>query len=409
MKPIVWVSFWILFASPLLASPWSFEPPLEITSTVGPKIFHHLESSGRNNIAVSEKTIAVVWEDERDGVPRIYLARKGFDEPRFKQEIVISGEGEAYEPSITALSGDRFALVWEEDETIMTRIVGPGKQGRTIAMPGNGAQGHAVTAEDHLYILAVDSTGRYNRILLYRNKISSPTELIMLDSCPVDDMAPKDDQLYPAGAMLNGQILAAWEDRRPGHTIIMSARQKNRKGCEFHSPMRLSLRPEGRPNLPYGKGHGVARVALADFGDNQVMAAWADKRDFREGYDIYAAAHELDGKFGANIRVQDDFGGQARQWHTAIAGHAAGHVVVAWDDDREDNVDVMLSWMESNEWSDDIPLSVGSGPGEQSHPSLAFDSAGNLHIAWVERATPGGPTRLRYSLGRAQKAAQKTE
>ena len=51
-------------------------------------------------------------------------------------------------------------------------------------------------------------------------------------------------------------------------------------------------------------------------------------------------------------------------------------------------------------WSDDWPIPDASGKGEQSHPSMVFDAQGNLHIVWVERDKIGGPTRLKYSMGR---------
>ena len=143
---------------------------------------------------------------------------------------------------------------------------------------------------------------------------------------------------------------------------------------------------------------------MAAYGRTGVLAAWADKRDFREGYDIYAAALQEDGAFGNNERVQDEFGGVARQWHTTVAGHPGGALMVAWDDDRDGDANVMMSWHEEGGWSEDIILPGAGGPGEQSHPSIIFDTEGNLHVAWVDRKTVGGSTRLRYTLGRAMPA-----
>lgn len=64
-----------LLSTSALATPWQFEKPVAVTAVTGPGIFHHLESSGRRNIAVSANSVAVAWEDERDGTPRIYLAQ----------------------------------------------------------------------------------------------------------------------------------------------------------------------------------------------------------------------------------------------------------------------------------------------------------------------------------------------
>ena len=198
-------------------------------------------------------------------------------------------------------------------------------------------------------------------------------------------------------------MIAAWEDRRPGHTIILASESKVDAVCPFTPPQRISLRPNRGQKMPYGKGHGVARVAMAAYGKSGVLAAWADKRDFREGYDIYAAAWRAAGGFGDNERVQDEFGGVARQWHTTVAGHPDGTLLVAWDDDRDGDTNVMISWHEDGAWSEDTVLPGAGGPGEQAHPSITLDRDGNLHAVWVERDTSDGPTRLRYALGRAVK------
>jgi len=76
---------------------------------------------------------------------------------------------------------------------------------------------------------------------------------------------------------------------------------------------------------------------------------------------------------------------------------------VAWDDDRDDTLDIWLSWPTGKEWSEDYALPGGSGPAIQKNPSIAYDGKGNLHIVWVEQDRMGGATRIRYSMGRRVK------
>jgi hypothetical protein len=218
----------------------------------------------------------------------------------------------------------------------------------------------------------------------------------------VDSEPVKDEQLYPTVVSLDDTLLVAWEDRRPGHTIIMAAKSATAQMCRISPPQRIS---EGHTasQSTYGKGHGVARVALARYGAKHALAVWADKRDYREGYDIYAADYQSDNRqlFGVNQEVQDSFGGVAQQWHASVAGDLTGRLAVSWDDNRDGNANVMLSWREQGEWSDDIVVPGAGGPGQQTHPSMTLDEAGNLHLAWVERASINGTTTLRYVFGRA--------
>ena len=390
--------------SSVQAQLWEFTAPLEVTPTSGEGIFHHLESAGRRNIAVSGDTIAVAWEDNRDGTPRIYLARKTRSAASFSSEIKISGSGEAYEPSLVALAQNRFALAWEEEGRIHARLVGPAGAGPVMLVgETNASQASLAVQGEQLFVVYSQRDGQFARIWLQPLAIQT-LNLRPLQGCPVDAVPPEDDQFYPTAVSLAKRLIVAWEDRRPGHTVIMAAQNSEQATCTFSSPQRISERPAG-PRMPYGKGHGVARVALAGYGSRQALAVWADKRDFREGYDIYAADYqsESDALFGPNVKVQDSFGGYAQQWHASVAGHASGHLVVAWDDNRDGDANIQLSWREASDWSDDLAVPGATGPGEQSHPSLHLDRDGNLHLAWIERTTIGGPTRVRYLFAKAVK------
>lgn len=397
----------ILFAillNSVYGQPWEFSKPLEVTASSGEGIFHHLESSGRRNIAVSGDTIAVAWEDNRDGTPRIYLARKTRSAANFSSEIKISGDGEAYEPSLVALEQDRFALAWEEADRIHARLIGPSEMGPVIVLGETGAtQASLAVGDEQLFLVFSQPEARFARVWLQPLAIDA-LRLRPLTACPVDANPPIDDQFYPTLVSLATGLIVAWEDRRPGHTIIMAAQNNPQTACKFSSPQRISERPPG-PRMPYGKGHGVARVALASYGSQRVLAVWADKRDFREGYDIYAADYPSgsNAMFGPNMRVQDSFGGYAQQWHASAAGHTTGSLVVAWDDNRDGDANIMLSWRENGEWSDDLAVPGATGAGEQNHPSLQLDQDGNLHLAWIERTTVGGPTRVRYLFAKVVK------
>ncbi len=396
----------LLNAGPLYvqAEPWEFAEPLVVTSTTGEKIFHHLESSGRHNIASSAATVAVAWEDNRDGTPRIYLARKGRNKQIFSNEVKISGGGEAYEPSLLALNNDRFVLAWEEDARIHMRVISPTKLGPVITLgEGEAMQASLARHDQQLLLVYSQRKGRYGRIWMQHIEIDG-LRLDLKQSCAVDAEPVRDEQLYPSVASLADRIIVAWEDRRPGHTIIMAAQSDDQKSCRFRSPQRISEAPAGQ-NAAYGKGHGVSRVTLARYGAGQVLAAWADKRDYREGYDIYAARYQPANKqlFGSNFKVQDSFGGIAQQWHATVAGDHSGRLVVGWDDKRDGDANIMLSWPEGDGWSDDFAVPGADGTGEQNHPTLSLDREGNLHLAWIERTTIDGPTRVHYLFGKVIK------
>lgn len=380
------------------AESWQFSAPITVSDR-REKLFHHLESSGRRNIAVSGDSVAVAWEDDRDGTPRIYLARKSIMEQDFTQAFRLSGEGEAYEPSLTAMGGGIFAVAWEEDGRVRLRQVSTEGLGPPVSLPTKASvQPSVLYADGELLLVAAERDGRFPRIRFHRFNVEGE-RLLRRGGCAVDEAPPQDEQLYPTLVLQQGVTVVAWEDRRPGHTIIMGSESVPGSVCRFTSPKRISLRPGSKQKMPYGRGHGVARVAMTAYG-KAILATWADKRDFREGYDIYAAHWQMEQGFGANERVQDAFGGVARQWHASVAGDGEGRLVVAWDDERDGDSNIMYSEYDGNEWSEDLTLPGADGPGEQAHPSITLDDEGNLHAVWVEREIVGGTTRLRYVFGR---------
>jgi hypothetical protein len=391
----------LLGAGQTIAAPsWQFAEPVTVSDGNGENRFHHLESSGRRNIAVAGDSVAVAWEDDRDGTPRIYLARKALAGAKFAEPLRLSGDGEAYEPSLAALDGGRFAVAWEEDARVRLRLVSGNGAGPVVTLPaGEGVQPSLLYANAELLLVASEREYHYPRIVFHRFAIVG-NELKHRTSCAVDAEEPKDAQLYPTLAVQQGATVVAWEDRRPGHTIIMASRSMGDETCRFSKPQRISLRPGDARKMPYGRGHGVARVALASFAGKGIVAAWADKRDFREGYDIYASHWTPKKGFVDNVRVQDEFGGVAQQWHATLAGDDEGRLLAAWDDGRDGDSNIMYSWYDNGEWSEDLVLPGADGAGEQVHPSITLDSEGNLHAAWVEREVAGGPTRLKYLFGR---------
>jgi hypothetical protein len=204
--------------------------------------------------------------------------------------------------------------------------------------------------------------------------------------------------LFPVIVASEAGLCVAWEDRRAGHTRLLTSHSGD-AGISFAAPQSLNEFFANRNQ--YDQGSGVTRVSLATFGADEILAAWMDKRRGGSGYGIFAALGSGGGDiFGPNEKVHGAVGDQQPHYNPATAGNRAGEFIVAWDDFRNGDSDVWISgYGDDLEWSEDYAPAVASGSGEQSHPSVALDERGNLHLLWVERDRLDGPTRLWYSLG----------
>ncbi|MBI5613149.1 MAG: hypothetical protein HY942_08835 [Gammaproteobacteria bacterium] len=395
MKRITaWTVLWLSTAAS--AQPWEFSPPLPVTAVHGAGIYHHLDSSGRKNIAASGETVAIAWADNRSGSSQVYFTFKSKADSSFAREQRVSDGKNAYEPVIAALANGRFAIGWEQDGQVWMRPVQAGTLGRAQLLADDGSQiNMALNVRGQGYAVWVQRVGRLNRAMLARFEISAEQVARVHAAQPVDAQPPAADQFYPGVTLTEAGVMVVWEDRRHGHSVLYYSHSAD--GRRFSAPKRLNERGPSRSGGGYGKGTGVARAALAAHGKNAVTAVWLDKRDFEGGYDVYGAvSHDGGRSFGKNQKIQDQFGDIYGQWHAAIAGHASGLRAAVWDDDRDDTADVWLAWPVQNGWSENLAVPGASGLGEQTQPSVALDAAGDLHLAWIERDAPDAPTRLRY-------------
>ena len=388
----------------VMAAPWQFDQPVDVTPVHGAKVFHHVEAAGRKSIAVSGALIAVVWEDNRDGVSRCYVAVKQSANKGFEADRQISGGKEAFEPSIVSLPDGRFAVAWEEDGGVKARVVSATHMGPPIKLASHDSNAASVgfSFQAGLWAAWSQRDGHYSGIHIEKLGYVPGSDKVMLGKSVAVDVAPlSGDQLYPSVAALQTDgVVVAWEDRRKGHTTIMYSHAAS--GGKFVVPAQMNETRRDARNAGVGPGTGAMRVALAAEAGNSVAAVWSDKRDFLSGYDVYAAFSTDGGAhFGANQMVQDSFGDNIPQWHPAIASDRRGKLAVVWDDNRDGTPDIWLAWPTASGWSDNVNVPGAAGAGVQSDPSITMDSLGNLYLVWLEKQETDGSTRLRYEMGQA--------
>jgi hypothetical protein len=367
--------------------------PSQAIDVAGAKagLFHHLDASGRNSLAVSGDSVALVWEDNRGGAPGCFLAMKPHSAPAFEE--FSFGQGECFEPAVAAFDAGRFLLIWEDASGVNAALADAAGPGPAARLADSGGQG-TLTVHARLGAFAAWSApdGRWRRIWQAPLRIDGK-QLHVGAVSQADPTTAADDQTFPVLAASAQGVMLAWEDRRHGHTVIFGGPTRDAKS--WSTPVRISGNPTGKQAGDLGRGTGAMRPALVTFGE-RIAAAWLDKRDFLSGYDVYAALTEPGGlRFAKDTKAQDSFGDAIAQWHVAAAGNAQGELLIAWDDDRDGSPDIWLTRLTAAGFGENFTLPVASGPGAQSDPAIALDAAGNLHLAWIDRDA-AGMTRLRY-------------
>ena len=381
---------------------WVFDDRTAITATVQDRVYHHLDGSGRKHIAATRQSVAAVWEDNRSQAPQVYVALKSFSGDSFSAALQVSNGEEAYEPSIAALSNNRYALAFEQDSSVVVRILTAGGLGPPTPLSHKAASHVSITSfnERGFASWRERDNGRwFLRVAALR--IEDSNRFIVESMQSIEASGLETPLLFPAIAVNAAGLCVAWEDRRAGHTRLLVSHTPN-ADQPFNAPQSLNEFFSDRNQ--YDKGNGVTRVSLASFGEDEILAAWMDKRRGGNGYGIFAALGADAGKnFGPNEKVHAEEGDRQPHYNPATAGNQAGDFVIAWDDFRRGDSDIWISAYNPDlEWSQDYAPPVASGSGEQSHSSIAFDEQRNLHLLWIERSDLDGPSRLWYSPGRTR-------
>lgn len=396
-----------LFSAGAAAAPWSFGEPLTVADQGERAHFHHLDGSARRHVAADAGAVAVVWEDDRDGAPQVYLAERRLDADSFGAHRRVSTGEEAYEPAVAALGDGRWLVAWEQDGGAWVRTLHGDGMGEPLRLADGGARQVTLAVSPAGRIAAVWARDRSGGQLLEVVELRREGATLTALAAPVL-VSPVDDHPYqghPAAAWAGDErLVVAWEDRRAGHTRIFASW---RDGQGAFAPARQLNEHNAPPGEEVRLGSGVMRVALAaDPGTGLVRAIWLDKRNAASGYAVWGAASRDRGEtFGANRIVQDEQGGTVAQWHAGLAA-AGGRFVAAWDDarevwsDPEESGDLILSWHEGEDWSADLVVPGASGSGYQGAPAVALDPHGGVHLLWIERDHLTAPTRLRYLHGR---------
>jgi hypothetical protein len=344
--------------------------------------FIHLDASGRRSLAVAQHTVALTWEDNRNGSSSVYVAFKPLVGGDFAPAVKISKEGNAYEPAIAALDDDNFVIGWEADSRLWMRRVSAKSVGPIQALGKiNARQISFSTGAGPVAGVAWSQRDGAHYRIAFTTVSRDGRGLSRQPPRWVDATTDRNEQLYPAVAVCADGFTVGWEDRREGATRIYVA-FASRGGAFEHYRLLNDFTSSARPDL--GHGTGAMRVGLASDGQHRVVASWLDKRHFEGGYDVYAAFSDDGGRhFGADELVQDLLGENTPQWHAAVAMAPQGRTVVAWDDQRDGTPDVWFSWKQASGWSDDFILGDAGGETAQRSPSLAFDATGKLHAVWL--------------------------
>jgi hypothetical protein len=255
---------------------WIFDSRISVSGPRVDDVYHHLDGSGRKHIAVTAESVAVVWEDNRSSAPQIYVAQKSLIWETFAPALLVSSGSEAYEPAIDAISGNRFVLAFEQDASVFARILSQDGLAEPVRLSRATASHVSIDSfEDHIFASWREQDNGMWFLKVAALRIDNANRLTIESLQSVESRGLKTPVLFPAIAVNSAGLCVAWEDRRAGHTrLLFSHAGDGRK--PFAEPQSLNEFFANRNQ--YDRGSGVTRVSMASFAQDEILAAWMDKR-----------------------------------------------------------------------------------------------------------------------------------
>lgn len=169
-------------------------------------------------------------------------------------------------------------------------------------------------------------------------------------------------------------VYVVWQDLRNGDWDIYFARSSN-GGISFSTPVQVS-------DASAGSDQSYPSIAVASNGD--IIVVWQDYRD--NNWEIYSSISTDGGdSFGANVRVNNP-SPTNEQRYPSVAFNSADAIFVAWQDDRGSDNDIYMgrSTNGGDSYQMEVRVSDGTNSEDQRYPRVAVDSNDYIHVVWED-------------------------
>ncbi len=298
---------------------------------------HQFEQRNPSLAVGPDGNISVVWEGyDTHGYPFIYYALSSDGGESFSNATAVSpGGGEQWEPKAAVNGTGTIFIVWAEQ-----------------------------TADGPDLMLSVSNDSGSN--------FSAPLEIAPSTS----------GQLHPDIAVWGDLVMVTWTQENGSSLDIMAARSVD-GGASFQTPVRVdgggSSEMRNYPSIAARNGSVFVAWHDGSPGDIDIYGVWSN--DSGEG-------------FLPPVEVSDGMMDQSRP---DVAFIPDGNVTAVWQDEGSGDMDIRCSVSYGLEFRPSVLVNLETA-GDQSCPSVAVDSKGNISVVFKDES--GGTPHITWALSR---------
>lgn len=347
----------------------------------------------------SANNLTALWRDRRSGTDALYSAQLASDAIDWGESILVTrtqqisstdrigipGLAAAFDGGVVAIwhdstngedQSDIFASRLDRGETVWD---GPAQVNGDSVPPASQVNPAMALADNGALVAAWEDSRSTERADASTQLYWSQSNGSINDWAVAQPISPTiSGQISPGLAIGGGIVYAVWVEQTPSSSVLATT-QRPLTGTVWMTPTVLVV---GRI-----VGGISAPNILADAAGN-LLAVWQEDRDTATGTDIYYAQRRAGGDWSTAQRIGKDRS-EAAQSTPRLAKNGR-EVVLVWQDMRNGNSDIYVSWAAwpVGEWLPAQRVNQDIGTAEQFSPDVAIDRWGNTTVVWSDERNP---------------------
>jgi hypothetical protein len=340
-------------------------------------------ASDSPHIAVSDKNVYVVWQDNTPGNDEVFFSASDNNGSTFSRPVNLSNNaGSSFEPRIAA-SGNNVYVVWRDrtpgnDEVFFSAS---DNNGSTFSRPvnlsnnaGNSFEPRIAAYDKNVYVVWRDNTPGNNEIFFSASDNNGSTfsrPINLSNNAGISDS--------PRIAASDNNVYVVWRDRSSGNDeIFFSASDNN--GSTFSRPTNLSNNAGSsfEPNIAAS--------------GNNVYVVWRDNTPLNEEI-FFKTSNNNGATFNEIINLSSNAGASDSP---RIAAYDK-NVYVVWRDNTPGNNEIFFSASDNNGSTFSRPINLSNNAGSSDSPRIAV-SDNKVYLVWQDRIAVNDEISFRTSI-----------
>lgn len=351
--------------------------------------------------------VHVAWSDNRDGSQNIYYTGSTDGGQTFPASTRVNDDAvAAHTAPDLAADGSVIHTVWSDnhsglDHIYYARSTDGGLSFGAATQLDQGTASNTCTDP----AITVDASGRLHVIWVLGYKSGGIARYRLWYTGSADSGGTFSDPVQIADGLAERPHPALAVDGNSYIHVVWEAKYRERSVDPYQYYIYHARSTDGGASFPTahrisdGAESDVSHPDIAVDGSGRIYVVWQDGRRSEWDTDIYAN-HSTDGgaSWEADVRVNEDDGGTARQRNPVIAVDSEGWVHVAWQEDGDGDWDIYHAS------STDHGVSYGPSQrvndlvaGDQTDPAVAVGDEGRIYAAWSDLREDDGDVRYAES------------